>query len=153
MRRWRSIATTRSLLLVCKLYKLLKYVENLYWTETRLGWTYVPSSSWTMDKHGTKQMEIIGAKDKHQITPVFCDTPVGDYLSIQLIFKGKISWCHPHFKLPAWWHVMHSPNHWSMEQTMLEYIEHIIIPYIQSVRDSKGDKTLPALVIMDNFKG
>ena len=36
---------------------------------------------------------------------------------------------------------------------MLQYIKHIITPHVQSVRNLKGDKSLPALVIMDNFKG
>ena len=123
----------------------------LNWDQT--GLNIVPSSSWTMDKHGAKRVEITGAKDKRQITTVFCGTLVGDFLPIQLIFKGKTSRCHPHFKLPSWWHVTHSPNHWSAEETMLQYIEHIIIPYVQSVRNLKGDESLPALVIIDNFKG
>ena len=36
---------------------------------------------------------------------------------------------------------------------MLQYIKHIITPHVQSVRNLKGDESLPALVIMDNFKG
>ena len=36
---------------------------------------------------------------------------------------------------------------------MLQYIKYIIIPYVQSVRNLKGDESLSALVIMDNFKG
>ena len=123
----------------------------LNWNQT--GLNIVPSSSWTMGERGSKRVEIVGAKDKRQITTVFCGTLVGDFLPVQLIFKGKTSRCHPHYKLPAWWHVTHPPNHWSTEQTMLEYIKHIVIPYIQSVRESKGEESLPALVIMDNFKG
>ena len=34
---------------------------------------------------------------------------------------------------------------------MVQYIEHIIIPYVEKQRGMLGDK--PALVIMDNFKG
>ena len=36
---------------------------------------------------------------------------------------------------------------------MLQYTKYIIIPYVQSVRNLKGDESLPALVIMDDFKG
>ena len=35
---------------------------------------------------------------------------------------------------------------------MVEYVEHIILPYVEKVRVLHGDDT-PALVIMDNFKG
>ena len=35
---------------------------------------------------------------------------------------------------------------------MLQYVEHIIVPYVEKVREDVGvDKT--ALVVMDNFKG
>ncbi len=35
---------------------------------------------------------------------------------------------------------------------MIEYVEHIVVPYVDNVRESHSDDT-PALVIMDNFKG
>ena len=35
---------------------------------------------------------------------------------------------------------------------MIEYVKHIILPYVKRVRDSFEEDT-PALVIMDNFKG
>ena len=38
------------------------------------------------------------------------------------------------------------------ELTMVQYVEHIIAPYIEKVRESHSDDT-PALVIMGNFKG
>ena len=50
------------------------------------------------------------------------------------------------------WNITHSPKHWSNEETMIQYEEKIVIPYVKSVRASFSDDT-PALVIMDNFKG
>ena len=35
---------------------------------------------------------------------------------------------------------------------MLQYVEHIILPYVEKVRETLGDNK-PALAIMDNFKG
>ncbi len=35
---------------------------------------------------------------------------------------------------------------------MLQYIEHIIVPYVEKVREDMGDDKA-ALVVMDNFKG
>ena len=100
-----------------------------------------------------KRVEMIGLKDKRQITAVFCATIQGDFFPIQLIFKGKTSRCHPNFKFPEWWHITHSPKRWSNEVTMLQYINHIILPYIKGVREMLGDESLSALVVMDNFKG
>lgn len=97
-------------------------------------------------------MEMVGVNDKRQITVVFCGTLLGDFLPIQLIYKGKTNRCHPRFSFPPDWHTTHSPNHWSTEETMLQYVEHIIVPYIEKVREDIGaGKT--ALVVMDNFKG
>ena len=122
---------------------------NLNWDQT--GIHLVPASSWTMDKRGSKRVEIKGVNDKSQITAVFCGSLNGDFLPIQVIYKGKTNRCHPKFAFPSDWHVAHSPKHWSTEETMVQYIEHIIIPYVEKQREMLGDK--PALVIMDNFKG
>ena len=81
----------------------------------------------------------------------FCGTAVGDFLPPQVIYQGKTARCHPHFEFPVDWNVTHSPRHWSNKSTMLEYIDSIIIPYVESQRKILGDK--PAVVIMDNFKG
>ena len=36
---------------------------------------------------------------------------------------------------------------------MLQYIDHIILSYIKGVREMLRNENLPALVVMDNFKG
>ena len=120
----------------------------LNWDQT--GIKIVPSSTWTMDQRGSKRVEMKGVDDKRQITAVFCGTLTGDFLPVQLIYKGKTSRCHPKLKLPSGWHVTHSPKHWSTEETMIQYIEHIILPYLESARTTEN---APALIIMDNFKG
>ena len=97
-------------------------------------------------------MEIVGKDDKRQITVVFCGTMLGDFLPIQLIYKGKTIRCHPKFVFPTDWDITHAPKHWSNEDTMRQFIEQVIIPCVKWVRAAGGgDKT--ALVIMDNFSG
>ena len=86
------------------------------------------------------------------ITAVFCGSATGDFLPIQLIYKGKTSRCHPPFAFPSGWRIIHSPNHWSTEETMVEYIEEIVLPYVQLKRKLIGESK-PALVITNNFKG
>ena len=75
--------------------------------------------------------------------------PSSDFLPIQLIYAGKTNRCHPQFQFPSDWHITHAPKHWSNEETMLQYIDHIIVPYVENIRDLDT----PALVIFDNFKG
>ena len=89
-----------------------------------------------MDQRGTRRIEIGGLKDKRQITAVFCGSIQGDFLPVQLIYKGTTERCHPRFKFPPGWHVTHSKNHWSTEKTMLEYVDNIIVPYISANRES-----------------
>jgi hypothetical protein len=121
----------------------------LNWDQT--GIKMVPSSSWTMERKGVKRVEMTGVDDKRQITAVFCGSLIRDFLPVQLVYKGKTPRCHPRFAFPPHWHIAHSPNHWSTEETMLLYVKHIILPYVSRVREVVGDK--PAVVIIDNFKG
>ena len=97
-------------------------------------------------------MEIAGKDDKRLITAVFCGSATGDFLPLQIIYKGKTKRCNPCFQFPFDWHITHSPKHWSTEETMLQYIHEIIIPYVQAQRQLiKANR--PALVVVDNFKG
>lgn len=122
----------------------------LNWDQT--GIKIVPSSTWTMDRQGSKRVEAVAVNDKRLITAVFCGSLVGDFLPIQVIYQGKTARSHPRFQFPRDWNITHSPKHWSNEETMIEYINEIIIPYVECTRGSFEDDT-PAMVIMDNFKG
>ena len=122
----------------------------LNWDQT--GIRIVPSSTWTMDAQGSRRVEAVGVNDKRLITAVFCGSLTGDFLPVQVIYQGKTDRCHPHFQFPTDWDITHSPKHWSNEQTMVQYVENIIVPYVEARRTSFEDDT-PALVIMDNFKG
>ena len=122
----------------------------LNWDQT--GIHLVPVSPWTMEQAGSKRVEINGISSKQQITAVFCGSLTGDFLPVQLIYQGKTSRCHPTFDFPDNWHITHSPRHWSTEETMIQYIDEIILPYVKRQRDAFDDTTA-ALVIMDNFKG
>ena len=61
--------------------------------------------------------------------------------------------CLPQFQFPLDWNITFSPNHWSNEFMMKEYLEQIILPYINKKReDLKLVENHPALLIFDNFK-
>ena len=122
----------------------------LNWDQT--GIKIVPIDTWTMELRGSKRVELIGLQDKRQIITVFCGTLVGDFLPVQLVYKGKTNCCYPHFAFPVDWEITHSPNHWSTETTMISYINNIIGPYVERTRQLFGHDS-PAIVIMDNFKG
>lgn len=120
----------------------------LNWDQT--GIQLVPAASWTMERVGSKRVEVKGIKNKQQITAVLCGSMIGDYLPIQLIYKGSTSRCHPNsVNFPRDWHITHSPKHWSTESTMVEYV---IVPYIDGIHSLLGNPSQAALVIIDNFK-
>ncbi len=122
----------------------------LNWDQT--GIHLVPAAAWTMEQRGSKRIEIEGVNDKRQITAVFCGSLIGEFLPIQIIYKGKTKRCHPRYQFPIDWNVTHSPKHWSTEETMIEYITEIIIPFVESVRSRLDDKSTSAVIIIDNFK-
>ena len=79
------------------------------WDHT--GLKYVPVSNWTMEVKGAKRVEIVGSDDKRQLTA-----------------------CLPKAKVSDGWNVTHTQNHWSNEQTMMIYLQAILVPYIEKTR-------------------
>ena len=121
------------------------------WDQT--GINYVPVSEWSMAKEGSKRVEVTGLNDKH-ITAVFTGTMSGDFLPVQLVYKGKTARCLPTINFPSDWHLTFSENHWCNESTMVDYVQKIFLPYVNHKRKELGlDETHPALAIFDEFKG
>ena len=122
------------------------------WDQTAIN--YVPRSHWTMDKAGSRRVKVAGLDVKRQITAVFGCTLAGNFLPIQLIYKGKTKACHARVDFTKDWSITHTPNHWSNEDTMIQYIEEILIPYLCRRRQElKLPANHPALAIFDVFKG
>ena len=94
----------------------------LNWDQTAMK--LVPSSSWTMEKKGTKRVKISGVDYKRQITALLAGSMTGELLPLQLIFKGSTKKCLPSFSFPKDWHVTFSDNHWSNNSTMIDYVHH-----------------------------
>lgn len=83
---------------VIEMEEVLKELA-INWDHT--GIQYVPVSSWTMAKEGSKLVEIAGINDMRQITAVFANTMSGDFLPHQVIIKTPK--CLPFIKLPSDW--------------------------------------------------
>ena len=98
-------------------------------------------------------IEISGKDDKRQIMAVFAGSMAEDFLPVQLIYQSKTLRCLPKINFPEGWHITYSASHWSTEQTMKDYIQKIIFPYIEGKRqDLKLADNHPALLLFDNFK-
>lgn len=125
----------------------------LNWDHTAMK--IVPSSQWTMEKKGTKRVEIAAVDDKRQITAVFACSMSGKFLPMQLIYKGTTKRCLPKdVKFPSDWHVTHTENHWANEVTTVAYLRNVIIPYVKREREAlKLQDDHCALALFDVFKG
>ena len=111
----------------------------LNWDHT--GINYVPVSSWTMEKEGSKRVEIAGFNDKRQLTAVLAGTMSGEFLFPQVIYAGKTPKCLPTVKFPSGWHVTFTENHWANEKTTEDYINYILLPYILAVSEKLSHLT------------
>ena len=104
--------------------------------ELILNWDYTPinivlGSSWTMAQKGAKRIEMVALHDKRQITAVVCGTLSGNLLPLQLIYTGKTTACLSKVQFPEDWLLSYTHNHWSNEEKTKEYLQAVIIPYIQ----------------------
>ncbi len=107
-----------------------------------------------MEKEGAKRVEISAVDDKRQITAVFAGSLTGDFLPPQLVYKGITHRRLPTVQFPQDWHITFSHNHWANEETMKDYVEKILVPYVSNTRKLlKLPHDYPALVISDHFSG
>lgn len=98
------------------------------------GILLAPADSRTYEAKGAKDVQVIGADDKRQITACIASSLDGDFLPLQLIFQGKTEQCHPPLTQEAkeaYVHLTHSENHWSNQTTMQEYISEVLVPYAE----------------------
>ena len=58
-------------------------------------------------------MPVQATNDYRQITGTFSVSMRGDFLPIQLIYKGTTPRCHPDYNFPSGFHVTHSYTHWA----------------------------------------
>ena len=114
----------------------------------------VPVGRYTLEEKRSKQILIIGLEDKWQITVLLGCTLSGRLLPPQVIYAGSTNQVHPKFSFPEGWHITHTQNHWSNSESMCDYINNVIVPYVENVLEhlpiSRGD--VPALCIFDVFK-
>ena len=117
----------------------------LNWDQT--GCQLTPRGNWTMEKEGSKQVTIA---DRRLITLLLTVTKAGTLLPPQLIYSGKTSKCLRATTFPSDWDPTFTNNYCSNEESMLGYIDNIILPYINRRRPPQ----LPdqkSLIVMDYY--
>ena len=123
----------------------------LNWDQT--GIRLVPAASTTMEQRGVKRMEVIGQNDKRLITAVFCGSLQGDFLPLQLIYKGKLAGAILIMSFHLGGILLICPIIGLQKRLWFQYSEHIIEPYVRSVWEIMYTATTPGVIIIDNFRG
>ena len=115
---------------------------------------FVPSCNKTLAQKGSKTVAIAGSTDKRTITATFAITLDGNFLPIQLIYKGKTKQSLPRVTFPPGFLVTANEKHYSNEKESLELIKGIIDPYLEGQRKALDlEPDHPGLVTLDVFKG
>lgn len=120
----------------------------LNWDQTPLN--YISARKWTMDQEGISKVAIAGQSDKRALAAILTVSMAGDFLPMQLIYSGKTAKSLPKSKFPSGFSLTQNPSHWSNEDTMISYIEEILVPYLEQQRETHADK--PAVLIYDAFR-
>jgi hypothetical protein len=118
------------------------------------GMNLVPVGKFTYARKGQRHVRLLGLDDKRQITLVPAITAAGGVLPFQAIVKGTTSRSLPPAADRARTEALGfnytcSDNHWANKQTMYEWVDNILVPYIaQTMRTLNArlpaDHQLPA---------
>ena len=105
-----------------------------------------------MEKQGSRLVPVVGKEDKREITVLLTVAATGKLLPPQVVYQGKTPGCHPKVTFLSSWNITHSESHWSTEETMLEYIDQVLVPYVSHARQElELADDHPALTIFDVF--
>jgi hypothetical protein len=78
----------------------------------------------------------LGKEDKHQFTVLGSATTDGVLLPLQVVFQGKTGQVLPKnaatvIAASEGWHLTHSANHWSTQETMRNFVQKVLHPYFE----------------------
>ena len=127
--------------------------QNLILSLDQTPLKYVPVSHNTMAKKGVKLVAIAGSADKRSIRGTFVITLNGYFLPLQFIYGGKAEQSLPRYKFPHSFYLSVNPNHFSNTEESIKIIHEIVIPYVKREREDLKNGSLPALLILDVFRG
>ncbi|KAG7099906.1 hypothetical protein E1B28_001705 [Marasmius oreades] len=131
----------------------------------QLGVYILPNGSMTYHTKGTKQVDIVGKEEKRAFTLLVASTPSGDFLPFQQVWGGRSKLSLPsknatgfsealdrgfHFAFAA--SESSQRSHFSTLKTMKEWVENILVPYIQGVIEANDlDQDQKAILFIDAY--
>ena len=76
----------------------------------------------------------------------------GEFLQIQLIYRGKTTQSLPRYHFPAGFLLRVNEKNFSNCRETVKFLNEIIVPYIKNILESKGPRQI-TLAMMDVFAG
>ncbi|CAG2250108.1 unnamed protein product [Mytilus edulis] len=119
------------------------------------GCQLIPGGDWTMEQQGSQQVPITGIDDKRQITLLLATSMNGSLLPPQLIYQGKTDRSLPKgVDFPDNWDVTSTETHWSNEDTMIRFVDKVILPYVEGIIEDLplSQKNQKAVAIFDVYR-
>jgi len=92
----------------------------------------------TWEPKGTKHVQMLSLEDKRQVTIVVSSNTVKDLLPPQIVFIGSTPrTLPPNSKrktncINDGWDLTFCENHWSSLETTKQFVQKILLPYLQS---------------------
>ena len=91
---------------------------------------YVSTGAMTMAKKGEKTVAVKGLTDKRASTLTFIVSLTGEFLPMQVIYRGKTTASHPRgFMFPEGYCVSQSTKDYSNEEETKRLIDVVINPF------------------------
>ncbi|EFJ50025.1 hypothetical protein VOLCADRAFT_89437 [Volvox carteri f. nagariensis] len=119
------------------------------------GCNIVPISKRTYAKMGSQHIRQVGLDDKRQITIVVASAADGSMLPPQVIFQGGTKRSLPPQDcskglMDIGAQLAFSPNHWSNKKLMEQWVELVLLPYLQRTKERLGlPPDHPCMLISD----
>jgi hypothetical protein len=121
----------------------------------------MPTPVYSYHSKKDKHVSVAGQDEKRQITAVVAGTLSGEVLPLQLIFTGQDSNTQKKQAVPSLssplsthiiqdgWDLTQTHNHWSSLQSMLDYVQKIIDPWVAKKRVEHQCPDSHALLLFD----
>ena len=107
----------------------------------------MPKANYTYELKNSADVAIVGADDKRQITCMTCCTAANTLLPFQLIYGGEpnLEGAFPSKHITqklraAGFDIRQTKSHWSSVETTIQYIDNVIVPYVEEIIKNKQSK-------------
>ncbi|KAG5649751.1 hypothetical protein H0H81_002178 [Sphagnurus paluster] len=121
----------------------------------QLGVRLIPLGNKTWAPYGAKQVATFGKEEKRQFTLMVTTTCSGEILPFQCIYKGRTKNSLPSESVrveaekAGFVFSCGGDNHWSNLECVKEWVNKVIVPYLNALRLKKGLAKISSLVIID----